>query len=50
MRLTTTQNDEHHLTIPRHNPLRVGTLGGILTDVATHFTTSRDDIAARIFD
>jgi predicted RNA binding protein YcfA (HicA-like mRNA interferase family) len=30
MRLTTMQHGEHHLTIPQHNPLRVGTLAGIL--------------------
>jgi predicted RNA binding protein YcfA (HicA-like mRNA interferase family) len=26
MRLTTQQGGEHHVTIPRHSPLRVGTL------------------------
>jgi predicted RNA binding protein YcfA (HicA-like mRNA interferase family) len=31
MRLMTTQNGVHHLTIPHHNPLKVGLLlGGIL--------------------
>jgi predicted RNA binding protein YcfA (HicA-like mRNA interferase family) len=49
MRLTTSQNGEHHVTVPRHNPLRVGTLGGILSDVAAHFSTSRDEIADRLF-
>lgn len=49
MRLTTLQNGEHHVTVPRHNPLRVGTLGGILADVATHFSTTRDDISVRLF-
>lgn len=49
MRLTTARNGEHHVTVPRHNPLRVGTLGGILSDVAGHFCTSRDEIAGQIF-
>ncbi|MBN1657436.1 MAG: type II toxin-antitoxin system HicA family toxin [Anaerolineae bacterium] len=26
MRLTTTEGGEHHITVPRHKPLRVGTL------------------------
>ena len=26
MRLTTTVRGEHHITIPRHDPLRLGTL------------------------
>lgn len=30
MRLTTQQAGEHHVTIPRHNPLRVGTLNAVL--------------------
>jgi predicted RNA binding protein YcfA (HicA-like mRNA interferase family) len=49
MRLTTTVQGEHHLTIPRHDPLRVGTLAGILGDVAAHFQTTRDDISGRLF-
>jgi predicted RNA binding protein YcfA (HicA-like mRNA interferase family) len=34
MRLTTLKGGEHHITIPRHQPLRVGTLSGILKDLA----------------
>lgn len=49
MRLTTSQRGEHHVTIPRHNPLRVGTLSGILADVAAHFQANREDIATRLF-
>lgn len=49
MRLTTFEGGEHHVTIPRHNPLRVGTLSGILADVAEHFQTTRDDIIGRLF-
>ena len=50
MRLTTTQRGEHHVTVPRHDPLRVGTLAGILGEVAAHFDTSRDDIVDRLFE
>lgn len=49
MRLTTQEGGEHHVTVPRHDPLRVGTLGGILTEVAAHFETSREDIIERLF-
>lgn len=49
IRLTTTQNGEHHLTIPNHNPIKVGTLSSILLDVANHFKTSKEDIIRRIF-
>jgi predicted RNA binding protein YcfA (HicA-like mRNA interferase family) len=49
MRLTTQEGGEHHVTVPRHDPLRVGTLGGILAEVAAHFETSRDDVIERLF-
>jgi len=49
IRLTTAERGEHHLTIPNHNPLRVGTLSGILADVAEHFELSREELAARLF-
>jgi predicted RNA binding protein YcfA (HicA-like mRNA interferase family) len=49
VRLTTTERGEHHLTVPGHNPLRVGTLSGILADVAEHFGLSREELAARLF-
>lgn len=48
MRLTTTENGEHHVTIPRHNPLRVGTLAAILDDVAAHFGISRGELVTKI--
>lgn len=44
MRLTTQQRGEHHVTIPRHDALRVGTLAGILADVAEHLGLSRDEL------
>jgi len=41
MRLTTTERGEHHVTVPAHDPLRVGTVAGILGDVAVHFLDIR---------
>lgn len=49
MRLTTERNGEHHITIPAHNPLKVGTLAAILRDVAEHLSLSRDELAAELF-
>lgn len=34
--LTTRQKGEHHVTIPDHRPIKVGTLNDILKDVAAH--------------
>lgn len=49
MRLTTTRAGEHHVTVPRHDPLRIGTLNGILGDVAEHFGLTRDELVERLF-
>jgi predicted RNA binding protein YcfA (HicA-like mRNA interferase family) len=49
LRLTTTERGQHHVTIPRHAALRVGTLAGIVNDVAEHFDMSRDDVLGRLF-
>jgi hypothetical protein len=34
--MTTQRSGEHHVSIPLHNPMKVGTLSGILRSVATH--------------
>ena len=49
MRLTTQQQGEHHVTIPCHDPLRVGTLAAILAEVAAHFEISREELADRLW-
>jgi predicted RNA binding protein YcfA (HicA-like mRNA interferase family) len=49
IRLTTQQNGEHHVTIPNHPSLRVGTPSGILDDVAEHFGITRDDLIQELF-
>jgi len=49
VRLTSYAGGEHHITIPRHDPLRVGTLAAILADVAAHFETSREELVERLF-
>lgn len=49
MRLTTEEHGQHHVTIPRSNSLRIGTLAGILSDVASHFKMSREELVKKIF-
>jgi len=49
-RLTTQQGGEHHVTIPRHSPLRVGTLNAILKDVAQHLELDRDELLAELIE
>ena len=49
IRLTTSRNGEHHLTVPKHRPLKVGTLNAIITDVAGHLGLSREQVLKELF-
>jgi len=49
IRLTTQQGGEHHVTIPQHKPLRIGTLNAILKDVAEHLKMERETLIQSIF-
>ena len=49
MRLTTFVEGEHHVTIPRHGALRVGTLSAILSAVAEHLGLTRDQVGDVLF-
>lgn len=40
---------EHHVTIPRHAALKVGTLSGILNDIAQYLETERDVFLQDLF-
>ena len=48
VRITTQQKGTHHVTVPAHKPLRVGTLSSILKDIANHFETSREEIISKL--
>ena len=39
----------HHVTVPAHDPLKVGSLAGILGDVALHARMSRDELVRELF-
>jgi predicted RNA binding protein YcfA (HicA-like mRNA interferase family) len=49
IRLTTFLEGEHQITIPNHNPIRLGTLSSILLEVATHFNKTKEEISDEIF-
>jgi predicted RNA binding protein YcfA (HicA-like mRNA interferase family) len=49
LRLTTTRRGEHHVTIPHHTSLRVGTLSAILRDVAEHLDIPRQELLEMLF-
>ena len=50
LRLTRTDDTaSHHLTIPLHQPLKLGTLAAILADVAGQHGIDREELLQRLF-
>lgn len=50
MRLTSVvKGREHHVTIPSHENLKVGTLHAILAEVAAYLGVSRDELVDSLF-
>ena len=50
MRLTSAyKGTEHHITIPKHKPLRTGTLGSILNEIAAYLEMERQSLIDELF-
>ncbi len=50
IRLTAESPSQHHVTVPAHDPLKVGTLSGILGEIAAHLKIEREELLRRLFD
>jgi predicted RNA binding protein YcfA (HicA-like mRNA interferase family) len=48
IRLTLADEPQHHVTIPAHQPLKIGTLAAVLGDVAQRLGLTRDELVARL--
>lgn len=49
VRLTSKRKNEHHLTIPRHKSLRIGTLHSILREIAVYHEINFDELVESLF-
>ncbi|MEO6405245.1 MAG: type II toxin-antitoxin system HicA family toxin [Ferruginibacter sp.] len=49
IRLTTEKISQHHITIPNHKPLKLGTLSFIIADVASHFNKTKEEFIKELF-
>ncbi len=50
IRLTlSAENKEFHITIPKHDPLRIGTLNNILKDLSIQHEIEKDDLIRQLF-
>ncbi|CAN5203222.1 hypothetical protein BH09BAC1_BH09BAC1_01760 [soil metagenome] len=50
IRLRTTLNGEHNITIPNHNPLKSGTLSAILSAIAEHQEITKEALIEALFE
>ena len=49
IRLTSAIKGEHHITIPKHKPLKIGTLNNILSDIARYLEKDKQSIIEELF-
>jgi len=50
IRLTTHKHGLHRITLPNHDPIRIGTLSSILNDIAQHFEISKKELLGDLFE
>ncbi len=50
IRLTSHIKGEHHLTIPNHSPLKLGTLSAIVSEIATYLGKAKNEVMDELFD
>lgn len=50
IRLTTTLEGKHHITIPNHKVLRIGTLNNILIDISKHLEIDKQNLVKQLFN
>jgi predicted RNA binding protein YcfA (HicA-like mRNA interferase family) len=48
IRIKTELNGEHFETIPNHKPIKIGTLSGILNNIAEHFDMTKEELIEQI--
>lgn len=49
IRLTrVSEEGDHHITVPNHSPLKIGTLNNILQEIATHLNISKEELLKKL--
>ncbi len=50
IRLSIKKNEnEFHITIPNHNPIKIGTLNNLLKDISNQLSISKDELIQKLF-
>jgi predicted RNA binding protein YcfA (HicA-like mRNA interferase family) len=47
--VTTGRGSEHKVTIPDHQPIKIGTLNNILADIADYLQISKQELLEKLF-
>ena len=47
--VTNIKGPEHHVSVPRHNPLKAGTLHSVLSRVAAYLEISQNELRRQLF-
>jgi len=50
IRLTTNIKGQHHVTVPNHDPIKIGILNSILKDIAEHFQITKEELLKRLLN
>lgn len=43
------KDEQHHITIPNHDPLKIGTLSAILEDIANRHNLTKQQLVEKLF-
>jgi predicted RNA binding protein YcfA (HicA-like mRNA interferase family) len=49
IRLTTEEKRQHHVTVPHHDPIKIGTLSAILGEIANQLNIPKQDFLQELF-
>jgi len=41
---------KHQVTVPDHNPIKIGTLNNILKDISNYLRVSKNEVVKNLFD
>lgn len=45
-----TNQVQHHITVPNHNPIKIGTLNNILSDLADNLKIEKNKLIEKLFN
>ncbi|MCJ7581848.1 MAG: type II toxin-antitoxin system HicA family toxin [Candidatus Aminicenantes bacterium] len=50
IRLTRSMEEDHHITIPKHKTLKIGTLNSIIKKVGENLGKSKEEVLIELFE